>query len=160
MRFEAHPVLLVRTNVSDVPRPEPALLWKPITIPPNGQRSLIGLPVHRVVVEPFNGDPIVLPVGWRGTESFTKAVVHSPGIQALPESHKALFVHPPWFEGHSGMLCIEMPIALPETTPLHFDCFLAIQQQAASEPPSDGVTFRVYVAPLDAAPGRIRRIAI
>jgi hypothetical protein len=152
-RYEVHPVLLVRTNVTDVPRPESAVPWKAITVPDQGRRSLVSLPVHRVIMKPFTGDPIVLPVGWRGTEALTRAVIHHPGAQALPETRQALFVHPPWYEGRSGSALIEMPVTLPTATPLRFECAVAIQGQMPSEPPSDGVTFRLYVAPLDAAPG-------
>lgn len=153
MRFEVHPILLVRTNITEVPRPESSVLWKAITVPEQGKRSLVSLPVHRVVVKPFTGDPIILPVGWSGTEAVTRAVIHHPGAQALPEMRQALFVHPPWYEGRSGSVFIEMPVTLPTTKPLRFECAVAIQGQMPSEPPSDGVTFRLYVAPLDAAPG-------
>ncbi len=153
VRLEVHPILLVRTNITDVPRPESLLPWKAIPIAAQGTRSLAGLPVHRVVARPFGGTPILLPTGWQGTEPVTKAVVHSPGTRALPDPHKALFMHPPWFGGHMGTLRVELPLALPESVPLRFESAIALERQQPSEPDSDGVTFRVYVAPLDIASG-------
>ena len=152
---EAHPILLVRANITDVPRPESQLAWAPMPVPEQGRRSLAGLPVHRVVVAPFEGEPILLPPGWRGTEPVTKSVVQTLGAQALPESRRAVFAHPPWYGGFPGALFLEIPLTLPDAAPLRFECALAVQEHMSSEPPSDGVTFRVYVAPLDAAPGAL-----
>lgn len=149
----AHPILMVRTDLAAPPRPTPGLPWTPMTVPENGRRSLSRLPVHRAFVEVFGEAPVMLPVGWRGIEPRTRAVLHTPGVIALPDPKRALFAHPPWHEGRAGVLVIEFPLALPDSAPLRFDCFIAMQEHMAGEPPSDGVTFRVYAAPLYAPDG-------
>jgi len=151
--LEAHPILLVRTNVPPVLHTEAALPWAPLAVPQPGRRALSLLPLHRVLVEVFGETPEVLPVGWRGTEPRTRAVLSVHGIQSLPEPHKTLFVHPPWYQGKSGSLTMEFPLALPDTHPLLFTCAIAMNAVSAGEPPSDGVFFRVYAAPFDAPDG-------
>ena len=113
----AHPILLVRTNLTDTPRPALNLPWTPLALADGGRRSLSRLPMHRAFVEVFDASPVLLPVGWRGSEPHTRAGLHTPGVLALPEGRRALFMHPPWHEGRSGVLVVEFPLALPEATP-------------------------------------------
>lgn len=153
IEFEAHPILMVRTNVPAIAYAEAAQPWAPLAVPQPGRRALSLLPLHRVLVEVFGEAPEVLPVGWRGAEPRTRASLSLHGIQSLPEPHKTLFVHPPWYQGKAGALTMEFPLALPDTQPLLFTCAIAMNAVAAGEPPSDGAFFRVYAAPFDAADG-------
>ncbi len=151
--FEAQPILMVRTNVPPVLHPEPSQPWAPLKVPANGRRSLALLPVHRGLLEVFNEPPEVLPVGWRGTEPRTRTALSVHGVLSLPEPHKTLFVHPPWYEGRAGSLTLEFPLALPDIRPLEFTCAIAMNKVADGEPPSDGAFFRVYALPFDAPEG-------
>ena len=152
--YEVHPILMVRTSVPGSPPQLSAQPWTPLVVPENGRRSLSRLPLHRVLLEVFGDTPELLPAGWRGTEPRTRAVLHTPGVLALPEPRHALFVHPPWFEGRLGALTLEFPLSLPDSTPIRFSCAIAMQAPMPDEPPSDGATFRVHVSPLDAPDGK------
>lgn len=148
--LKLHPILMVRTDIPTISYPEPAQPWAPIKISPDSRLSLARLPLHRGIVEVFNEAPEPLPVGWRGTEPRTRATASVRGVLALPEPHRTLFVHPPWYEGRAGALTLEFPLTLPESGPLVFTCNVAMDKVAAGEPPSDGVYFRVYAVPFDA----------
>ena len=52
-------------------------------------------------------------------------------------------MHPP-YRGGAGTMFVDYRLKLPSTTPLKFIFFNAIRDNAATEPKSDGVTFRVW----------------
>ena len=119
-----------------------------VVVPKLGGVSLVGSNAYRVTWRQFkNGDdaPFVpLNVAWQGADeqsrtSFSKIRVTRGGV-----SREAFSVHPPYNNG-AGTMFSEHLVTLPETKPIFFSSYVALRDLAPSEPPSDGVTFAVWV---------------
>ncbi len=115
---------------------------------------LARMSTHQSFYELFSGERGVLPAGWQGNEGRTRLDVRLGQPAAASDgTREAISIHPPWYGGLLGTGWIEFPLALPDSKPIWFRFANAVRQTASTEPPSDGVTFRVRVATGADAPG-------
>ncbi|MHC5056122.1 MAG: hypothetical protein ACYTKD_15560 [Planctomycetota bacterium] len=150
----AHPVFIIEARVRG-PEPEtPPAAWRPVRVAEGGGMRLLSLPARRVVVRVFGEgeEARALPVGWMGSDEPTRAAASS-GTVARGDTRRALWLHPPWRDGRAGTIMVEWPVALPDARELRLRFGNAIRDSHGNEPPSDGVTFRVRVAAIDAPAG-------
>lgn len=142
----AHPIFILETKFDRTDFPEPAVEWKPVRLDADRELGLIGLPVHRSVVQVFGQPAQTMPVGWQGSEetSSGSTTIRTESIGGV--ARRVIGIHPPWRDGRVGTQWIEFPLVLPKVQPLtlRFAHAMTLPGQ------SDGVTFRVRVAPLDA----------
>lgn len=90
---------------------------------------------------------IAQPVGWTGTEQVTGVAVARYDADR-GGSKSSIGVHPPWRTGW-GTVWLDYSIQLPDAKPILLDFATAIRDNVQDrEPPSDGVQFQVWVAPL------------
>lgn len=147
---KAHAVQLIYTRFPEVPLPTWPLPWEAVVVK-HGDLSLLASPIHRTRLIMRDGPPIVLAMGFNGTEGSTRATVEPQGVHALPDALESLFVHPPWHGGIRGSVIREYLVTLPEEEESWFKTTLAIApHREGEEPPSDGVTFRLRVLPEEA----------
>lgn len=152
----AHAVLVFETLLPDPPMPSRQVRWEPIPVHPDSELPLWRLPVHRAVLSVFQeAQPVVLPVGWEGSDGRTRTFVAFDQSVDRGGVRGAIAVHPPWYAGLAGAAIVEFPLTLPtdQTAHLQFGQAIRTHDAANGEPPSDGVTFRVRVAPADAPAG-------
>lgn len=71
------------------------------------------------------------------------------------DARDCISLHPPWSNGIKGQVSGVYRVTLPQTKPITFETGLAIRDNAATEPPSDGVTFIVQVK----AGGQLKTLA-
>ncbi len=149
-----HPVLVLQTTFPQQPGAPRTIPWKPFRLPKSGQLALGRLPVHRAVVREFGEEPKTMPVGWQGSEANNGGSfgIRTETLDGVPR--KTVAIHPPWRDGRIGTLFVEFPLVLPETKPLR----LLFAHGMTPDGQSDGVTFRVRVAPLDATDGQLGEI--
>jgi len=85
-----------------------------------------------------------LPVGWSGSDTTSRATF-SPG-QASPGSvsRYSWHIHPP-FVGGTGTVGVRYPIDLPQSHHIQLDFYNTVREVAPPEPPTDGVTYRIYI---------------
>ena len=88
-------------------------------------------------------NPIAKPMGWQGVDETTGAVVQLQEMDRGDQRH-TLAVHPAWRQGW-GDVFVDYRVALPDQTPITLDFATSIRDNAATEPPSDGVEYRVLV---------------
>jgi hypothetical protein len=151
--FEAHPILIVPTKFDDPPPTAAPVEWKPVQVGNPSLQALAAVPTRRVVVQVFNEPPLVMPAGWEGSESRSRAVL-SVRMEAVGGRQRPVVVmHPPWYSGHAGTMAVEFPLQLPSNSPL-----LLRFANAMTEERGDGVTFRVRVAPIDAPAGQLGQV--
>ncbi len=83
-----------------------------------------------------------LPAGWQGTDTATGTNIV---IQDMDRGgrRRAIAIHPPWRAGW-GDAVLDYRVALPNTQPLSLEFATAIRDNGPTEPPSDGVDFRVF----------------
>lgn len=150
----AHPVLVLETKLPRRPRAPAPLEWKPQPAPDPGELALWQAPVFRAVYQVFGREAKTMPAGWRGGEERTGAtlVVERPALDGKPL--EAVGMHPPWREGLAGTIAAEFPLALPKTAPVK----LAFALGQIQDGQSDGLTFRVRVAPFDAPDGQFGEV--
>ncbi len=143
----AHPILIMATTFANPARAIAAVPWKPLPVANPGTLSLWQLPVRRMLVEVFGEQPLLMPAGTIGSEPRSRADV-ALGQQTLDNSARSvLILHPPWWEGRVGTVALEYPLTLPNEKPIRL--LFANAMNPGGE--SDGVTFRVRVAPWDGA---------
>ena len=112
-------------------------------VPEHGALSLVPLRTQRIAWCYFDKPLVYMPVGWEGSDPassahFSRSTTTRGGTKA------AITMHPPWKPG-AGTVFAEYLLKLPDTKPIEVVFSNAIRDQAATEPPSDGVTFRVWV---------------
>jgi hypothetical protein len=90
----------------------------------------------------YDGDVVQEPVRWQGTDSESRALAALRSV-TRGEARPAINMHPPWFPGGGSVWC-DYRVKLPEQGPVHFRVGTAIRDHSATEPGSDGVSFRVY----------------
>ncbi len=121
---------------------------KPPELPVNSVPRRGALPLHslrtfRMAWQYYTGPLVYMPVGWSGTSAESSANL-SFGPTTRGSTKDAITMHPPWKPG-GGTIFVEYRLALPDTQPVTLNFANAIRDHSESEPPSDGVTFRVWV---------------
>ncbi len=114
-------------------------------VAPDGVLPLTGLRTHRVAWQRFDGAMRYTSVGFRGSVPDNRAsftIEHT----RRGKTRRAVSMHPPW-RGGAGTIFAEYRLKFPDTRPIALTFANAIRNHAASEPPSDGVTFRVWAGP-------------
>lgn len=144
----AHPILITEVLLKEVPRPPDTSTWKPVAVSAAGVALLRNSTCRAVISVPGQA-PRVLSVGWRGTDGPTGGSMVTNATPGRPDERQALGIHPPYRDGQVGSLWVEYPLTLP-AEPLQLRFANAIRDHTGTEPPSDGVTFRVRAVPFDA----------
>ncbi|HON90719.1 MAG: hypothetical protein KBI32_12740 [Phycisphaerae bacterium] len=121
---------------------------RPADLPVNvvsagGALPLWRLKTFRMAWQFFDQPLMYMPAGWQGSspESFAFLGI---GPVTRGETKQAITMHPPWRPA-AGTVFAEYRVQLPDVVPLTLTFTNAIRDNTASEPPSDGVTFRVWV---------------
>jgi hypothetical protein len=141
--FTAHAVQIFKSNFEKaaVSSLEPPQL--PVNIvPANGSLPLWLLETHRVAWCYYDKPLIYMPVGWEGSSTESSANFSNGSVSRGATKH-AIVMHPPWKPG-GGTIFAEFSLQLPDVTPIKLVFSNAIRDNSAAEPPSDGVTFRVW----------------
>ncbi len=141
----AHAVLVVEVRA---PR-EPKLPKETVVrLPERGSVPLWQQGNHQVSFQVFGQPMQTMPRGWWGTDEATGA--HAT-LQRVDRggTKDSIAIHPPWRKG-AGTIFVDWEIALPKTKLIFFDFAFAIRDHDPQrEPPSDGVTVRVWVKPMN-----------
>ncbi len=111
-------------------------------VPARGALSLDPLRTQRVAWCYYDKPLVYMPVGWEGADAQSSAHF-SRSTTSRGTMKASLMMHPPWKPG-GGSIFAEYLLKLPETKPIKLVFSNAIRDQTAKEPPSDGVTFRVW----------------
>ena len=111
-------------------------------VPANGALPLWPLRTNRVTWRFYDKPLVYMPVGWQGssTESSASFSIHQ---LTRGTSKHAINMHPPWRPG-GGTIFTEYMLKLPDVVPIKLTFANAIRDHTEQEPPSDGVTFRVW----------------
>jgi hypothetical protein len=139
----AHAVQIFKSNFekiaasSEVPPPLPVNV-----VPANGTLPLWLLRTQRVAWCYYDKPLVYMPVGWRGSSTESSANF-SYGLISRGATKHSIVMHPPWKPG-GGTIFAEFLLQLPNVTPIKLLFSNAIRDNTAAEPPSDGVTFRVW----------------
>lgn len=144
---QAHPVLILQTTFSNPVPKTVAMAWKCTSVPAQGALALDQLAVRRMLVQVNGEAPLWMPVGVLGNEPRSRADVGLGQMAFGNRNRSVLIMHPAWWEGHIGTVALEYPLELPNTKPIT----LSFGNAMSPEGQSDGVTFRVRVAPFDAS---------
>jgi hypothetical protein len=140
----AHAVEVVTTDFAAAnSRPGPAAEAAAVAVPRHGGVALTDLTTQRVSWAYLGQPAEALPPGWHGREPRSFATF---GLETVTrgEARPALAMHPP-YRPRAGTIFAEYRLRLPAARPLRFTFFNAIRDNRQDEPPSDGVTFRVWV---------------
>lgn len=87
----------------------------------------------------------VLPVGWTGSDQQT-GTTFAPVRASRSDAKPSIGIHPP-YRGGAGRMWAETRFRLPDITPIALTFATAIRDHnPETEPPSDGVEWRVQVA--------------
>ncbi|MFW6163895.1 MAG: hypothetical protein ACODAJ_14080, partial [Planctomycetota bacterium] len=130
-----------RTEVSSA-EPTP---MEPLVVPAKGAVSLFATDLQRVAWRYFDQPLVYKRQGWQGSDPKSRAsFVRRAGV-VRGASRDAITMHPPWVPG-GGTIFADYQVKLPESTPLTLTFANAIRDHTEAEPPSDGVTFRVWAA--------------
>jgi hypothetical protein len=140
---EAHAVRIFETNFATADGEGTAATLIVQRVPSQGALPLATLNNYRIRWSYYDQELETLPVGWQGSEPTSRASFRR-GLINRGEDRLALQIHPP-YRPQGGPLFAEYRLQLPDTQPLKLAFFNAIRDHSAQEPPSDGVTFRVWV---------------
>lgn len=113
-----------------------------IIVPKHGAVPLATRPEYRVVWKYYDGPEVAMPVGWEGTHPDSRASFHHGGWER-GQTKRAINMHPPYVPG-GGSIFAEYRLKLPDAGPIKLEFYNAIRDNGPTEPPSDGVTFRVW----------------
>ncbi|MFC1716809.1 hypothetical protein ACFL6S_24285 [Candidatus Poribacteria bacterium] len=112
-----------------------------------GRIDLTSLKKAQVSFRPREEQITTQPVGWNGTDQTTGTTVTRYDIDR-GGSRASIAVHPPWRTGW-GTVWLDYSVQLPDAKPILLDFATAIRDHVqGQEPPSDGVQFQVWAAPL------------
>ena len=112
-------------------------------VPDQGALPLTSLKTHRIAWQYYEKPLKYLPVGWQGSDPQSSASFNFQNVTRGATKY-SIHMHPPW-RGGGGAIFAEYKLKLPNTTPIKLTFANAIRDHTAAEPPSDGVTFRVWV---------------
>jgi hypothetical protein len=140
----AHAVEIVTTDFTAADRRDakPAEL-EAVAVPRRGDVALTALHTQHVSWAYLGRPAEALPPGWEGREPTSFATFGRETV-TRGETLAALAMHPP-YRPRAGTIFAEYRLRLPDTRPLRFTFFNALRDNRPDEPPSDGVTFRVWV---------------
>lgn len=151
--YQLHPILILRTNIPNPPKPKISIPWKPFEVRRDSALALWRLPIYRVVLRVFGEKPKLVSLGMGGSDPRTRAGWSVGERITRGDIRETISMHPPWFNNLVGTIFIEFPLKLPKAKPIILRFANAIRDNFPPEPPSDGVTFRVRVLPLNAPDG-------
>ena len=138
---KAHAVLVVEVRAPREPkRPRDTV----VKLAERGSVPLWQQGNQQVSFQVFGQPMQTMPQGWWGTDEATGA--HAV-LQRVDRggTKEAIAIHPPWRKG-AGTIFIDWQVILPKTNPVLLDFAFAIRDHDPQrEPPSDGVTVRVWV---------------
>ena len=138
-----HAVQVFQSRFGAKPQaPQGQAEMKANVVPAQGALTLAPLRTQRVAWARFGGPPVYMPVGWEGSEPESKATFTRVRV-ARGEEKEAIQMHPPYRNG-AGTIFAEYLLQLPQTRPIRLLFSNAIRDNGPKEPPSDGVTFRVW----------------
>ena len=139
----AHVVQIFKSNFEKAVRSSPKPIEMPVNIvPANGALPLWLLRTQRVAWRFYDKPLVYMPVGWQGTSTDSSTTFTNLSVSRGPTKH-AIQMHPPW-RPSGGTIFTEYLLKLPDITPIKLTFANAIRDHTATEPPSDGVTFRVW----------------
>lgn len=139
----AHAVRIFETDFAAADRAAtPSTELPLLVVPKTGALPLATTAKHRVCWSYYDSPESTLPVGWQGSEPTSRASFHR-GPTTRGETRQAIQMHPPYMP-RGGSIFAEYHLRLPDTKPLRLSFFNAIRDHHPPEPPSDGVTFRVW----------------
>ena len=141
----AHAVAIATTQFrrSDSSLDKPPTL-PVLAVPKQGAFPLLRLRACSVAWRYFDQPWAYKPVGWQGSDERCRASFRPGGPVNRGTVKRAIAMHPPWTP-RPGTMYVEYRVNLPSTQPLKLTFANAIRDHANTEPPSDGVTFRVWV---------------
>lgn len=111
-------------------------------VPANGVLPLCSLDTHRVAWRFYDKPLAYTHIGFHGTVSESMANFARYGV-TRGATKQAIVMHPPW-KPAGGTVFAEYMVKLPDVKPITLNFANAIRDHTADEPPSDGVTFRVW----------------
>ncbi|MBW8040533.1 MAG: hypothetical protein FVQ85_11080 [Planctomycetes bacterium] len=139
----AHAVQIFKSNFDKTTRSSQKPDEMPVNIVPlNGTLSLCQLQSHRVAWRYYDKSLVYMPIGWKGSSTESSANFSNLSVSRGP-TKQAIQMHPPWRHG-GGTIFAEYMLKLPNISPIKLTFANAIRDHTEAEPPSDGVTFRVW----------------
>ena len=111
-------------------------------VPANGALPLWPLRTNRVTWRYYDKPLVYMPMGWQGSSTESSASFSIHQLNRGTSKH-AIDMHPPWRPG-GGTIFTEYMLKLPDVVPIKLTFANAIRDHTEQEPPSDGVTFRVW----------------
>jgi len=127
-----------------IPAAEPSPRELPLNIvPAQGALPLTPLKTHRIAWQYYDKSLNYLPVGWQGSEPQSSASFNLQNVTRGATKY-SIHMHPPW-RGDGGTIFAEYKLKLPNAKPIRLTFANAIRDHTTTEPPSDGVTFRVWI---------------
>jgi hypothetical protein len=139
----AHAVQIFKANFEKVVTSSGEPLDVPVNmVPDNGALPLWLLRTQRVAWSYYDKPLVYMPVGWQGASKESSANLSYGPISRGATKH-AIVMHPPWKPG-GGTIFAEYSLQLPSVAPIKLVFANAIRDHSATEPASDGVTFRVW----------------
>ena len=113
-------------------------------VPQRGALLLATLKTHRVTWSYYDGPLVSLPPGWQGSDPKSSASFSRSKFALGGLWKQTLQMHPP-YKPTGGSVFAEYRLKLPPSAPIRL-CFAnAMRDTGPREPPSDGVTFRVWI---------------
>jgi len=155
-QLTAHPILVVETKFGLSARPRAALEWKPFEAAPDSRLALWRLPVFRAVIHSASRAPLVMPVGWQGSEPDSRASLQWNMRVDRGGIREGISMHPPYSAGRVGSIIAEIPLKLP-SQPVKLTFANAVRTPDPGGK-ADGVTFRVRVADAGAPEGALGEV--
>ena len=138
-----HAVQVFQTELLKAETAPPKPAESPVSIVPSqGALALAALKTQHVVWNYIDQPPVEEPVGWQGSDVQSGATFQRGPVKR-GEERQAITMHPP-YKGGKGPVFAEYKVRLPDARPLRLTFFNAIRDTGPTEPPSDGVTFRVW----------------
>lgn len=128
--------------------------WEPVEIGKGTALALDEWPIHRTIFQVFGNPSETMPVGWRGSHPVHRGSCERLRITLGGQTRHAIAIHPPWYQGQVGTAAIEFPVTLPTSTGVRMGFSLGLTPEGQS----DGVTFRVRVAEVNAPEGELGQV--
>lgn len=146
-QFRAHPVLLLKPELSEPPRAMIPVVWEPQAVPEHGALALWRLPAHRQRFVIGDAFPFAVwrELGFTSMEPVEFGVPVQRGVKK--ESFRVhLGTLPPSKRQDLRMAMVEYPLALPAAHPLRCEFSVAVADSLAKA----GALFRLRVLPFSA----------